>query len=369
MFTRRTDKALTILRREPFWSLLYNHGRVAKAQARQHGGLSPSFGWMITRYLRTYVGHSLTHGERRDIVLLQAGYLRDRLNRAFFLELDRPREALWLDQDERRYSIWLSADRGRHLEGDFVLTFKLEGAAIYTLAFSIGPNVVNPAGGGVAMLIGRVQGERGRFDDIRRATKALNGIAPAALLVSAAEGIALALNLAHICGVAGSEQLSRLKQGAEYFDYDRFWQSLSGREVGGWYQFEAPFLHKAPSQTAPHHRRRARQRRTFRDGIREDVRAAFLQRFARRERPPTTTVDQVLGWARWIDRRLVPSTGLITALACALFYWLWPNDLVPDQTRYGRVDDVAIVMALAVVSVRMMTAQRSPAPRPIRFDR
>jgi uncharacterized protein VirK/YbjX len=327
---------------------------------------------MITRYLRTYMGHSLTHGERRDIVLLQAGYLRDRLNRAFFLELERPREALWRDQHEGRHSIWLSADRGRHLEGDFILTFKVDDAAIYTLAFSIGPNVVNPAGGGVTMLIGRVQGERGRFDDIRAATKALNGIAPAALLVSAAEGIALALDLAHICGVAGSEQLSRLKQGAEYFDYDGFWQSLSGRRVGGWYQFEAPFLHKASSQTATHHRRRARQRRRFRDGIREDVRTVFLARFARAHRPSTLTADQVLRWARWIDQRLVPSTGLITALACALFYWLWPNDLVPDQSHYGRVDDVAILVALAALMVRVTAAQRTEARRTIqsrrRFD-
>ena len=359
MFLRRISKTLRILRAEVFWSLLLNHYRVTQAQIRQNGGLSPSAVWMSTRYLRTFMGRSLTHQVRRDIVILQAEQLRGSVNRCFFLELEQPRQALWRSEEEPCCSIWLSADLGRHLEGDFELAFKLDGVAIYTLSFSIGPNLANPAPGDVAMLVGRVQGKRGRFDDIRLATKALKGVSPPALLVSAAEGIALALNLSHICGVAASEQLSCSNQGAEYFDYDGFWESLSGRRIGGWYRFDAPFPHKPSSQTATHHRRRARQRRLFRDTVREEVRAAFVERFARQSPRSIPRLDRLPSRARWMDHWVLPSTGIIAGLALTTFYWIWPGDLIPDRTRYGRADDLAVVFAWAILSFRVVTTWRS----------
>jgi uncharacterized protein len=283
MVWQRINKIVVILQREPLWSLLYNHYRVTRAQVSQYWSWSPTSILATTRYLRNYVGQSLTHRTRRDIVNLQARYLRGRLRRSFFLELERPRHALWRYADAPCVAIWLSTAISRPYEGDFALTFKLDGIAIYRLSFSIGPNLASPATGGVAMLVGKVQGEHGRLADIRLATKLLKDISPASLLVSAAEGIALALNLPHLCGVASSEQLCQSRPGAEYFDYDSFWESLSGRRIGGWYQFDAPFLHKPPSQTATHHRRRARNRRLFRDAVREEVRVAFVERYARRE--------------------------------------------------------------------------------------
>jgi len=281
MLWQRFNKVIIILRRESIWSLLYNHYRVTRVQIGQYWPWSPTFILATTRYLRNYIGQSLTHRTRRDIVNLQAGYLRGRLRRSFFLELERPRRALWRSADAPRFAIWLSAGLSRPYEGDFALTFKLDGSAIYSLSFSIGPNLASPAAGGLALLVGKVQGERGRLADIRLATKLLKDISPASLLVSAAEGIALALNLSHLCGVAGSEQLCQSRPGAEYFDYDSFWESLSGRRIGDWYQFDVPFPHKPPLQTATHHRRRARNRRLFRDAVREEVRAAFVERFAR----------------------------------------------------------------------------------------
>ena len=362
MSRRRLDRVSKILRSEPPWSLLYNHGRVTWAQIRQNGGLSLPFVWTTTRYLKPYIGHSLTHGERRDIVMTQARHLREHARRSLFLELLRPRQPLWRSA-ERCYSIWLSADRSGHLEGDFDLTFKLDGAAIYTLSFSIGPNLADPAAGDVAMLVGRVQGERGRLEDIRLATKTLNGISPAALLVSAAEGIALALNLSHICGVSGAEQLSRQRPRAEYFDYDSFWESLSGRRIGGWYQFDAPFPHMPTSQTATHHRRRTRQRRLFKDAVRQEVRAAFAERFARPYGAPPPAVDRIPSWARWAQQWIRPSVGPVAALAFATFYWIWPSDLLPDTTRYGRIDDVAIALLCAILCYRTVAVRRARSRR------
>ena len=184
-------KLLIILGKEPAWRLLYNHGRVTWAHIRQPRGVSGMLIWPPTRYLRAYMGRTLTHQMRREIVLSQVTHLEAHVHRSFFIELAHPRDALWRHADERCCSIWLSANPGRHLEGDFDLVFQLDGVAIYSLSFSIGPNLAHPAAGEVAMLVGRVQGERGHFGDIRLATKALSDISPAALLVSAAEGIAL----------------------------------------------------------------------------------------------------------------------------------------------------------------------------------
>ena len=283
MSRQPVKKLLIILGKEPAWRLLHNHGRVTWAHIRQPRGVSGMLIWPPTRYLRAYMGRSLTHQMRREIVLSQAAHLEAHVHRSFFIELAHPRDALWRHADERCCSIWLSANPGRHLEGDFDLVFQLDGVTIYSLSFSIGPNLAHPAAGEVAMLVGRVQGERGHFGDIRLATKALSDSSPAALLVSAAEGIALALKLPHICGIASSEQLAQLKPGAEHFDYDGFWESLSGRRVGGWYQFDAPFAHKPPSETARHHRRRARRKRLFRDAVREAARTGFIERFMRQD--------------------------------------------------------------------------------------
>jgi uncharacterized protein VirK/YbjX len=316
---------------------------------------------MTTRYLRTYISRSLTHGERRDIVISQAEHLREHLHRSFLLELEQPRRPLWRSTDER-CSIWLSGDVKRYLEGDFVMTFKFDGIAIYNLSFSIGPNWADRAAGGVAMLVGRVQGERGRRDDIRLAAKALQGVSPAALLVSAAEGIALALKLSHIWGVAGSEQLCRSKPGAEYFDYDSFWDSLSGRRIDGWYQFDAPFADKPPSQTPARHRRRARKRRLLKDAIREEVRSAFVGRFARQNALSRTFVP-TLSWARLTHQWVLPGVSLLAIFAAPTLYWFWQDDLIPDQTRYGRVDDVAVAFACAFLGVRVVTAWRASLRR------
>jgi hypothetical protein len=320
---------------------------------------------MTTRYLRTYISRSLTHGERRDIVISQAEHLREHLHRSFYLELEQPRRALWHSTGER-CSIWISGDVRRYLEGDFVLTFKFDGIAIYNLSFSIGPNWADPAAGGVAMLVGRVQGERGRRDDIRLAAKAVQSVSPAALLVSAAEGIALALNLSHIWGVASSAQLCRSRPGAEYFDYDGFWDSLSGRRIDGWYQFDAPFAYKHPSQTPAHHRRRARQRRLFKDAVREDVRSTFVGRFARQNGLSRTFV-QTSSWARLTQQWILPAVSLIATFAVPTLYWFWQDDLIPDQTPYGRVDDVALAAACAFLGVRVVAAWRASLRRDSAF--
>jgi hypothetical protein len=51
--------------------------------------------------------------------------------------------------------------------------------------------------------------------------------------------------------------------------------------------------------------------------------------------------------------------AVVVPLAFAAFYWRWPSDLTPDQTRYGRADHVAVAFICAIFSLRVVTAWRA----------
>jgi len=54
--------------------------------------------------------------------------------------------------------------------------------------------------------------------------------------------------------------------------------------------------------------------------------------------------------------------GFAALLGFAVLYWAWPNDLVPDKSRYGRTDDVAVAFASAFAAARIVRYRpRSPA--------
>jgi uncharacterized membrane protein YkvA (DUF1232 family) len=47
--------------------------------------------------------------------------------------------------------------------------------------------------------------------------------------------------------------------------------------------------------------------------------------------------------------------GMLVPLALAALYWVWPNDLIPDQSPMGRVDDIAVAFLGACVAARAAT--------------
>jgi Sulfotransferase domain/Protein of unknown function (DUF1232) len=74
--------------------------------------------------------------------------------------------------------------------------------------------------------------------------------------------------------------------------------------------------------------------------------------------PERTALTPARRW--W--RRNAPRIGVrilapLALVACALAYWLWPNDLVPDTGFYGRLDDLSF-LALACVLAGRLTLYR-----------
>ena len=53
----------------------------------------------------------------------------------------------------------------------------------------------------------------------------------------------------------------------------------------------------------------------------------------------------------------------ITLIAAGILYWLWPNDLIPDDEPFGRVDDASFLIILSFLAGRV--SKRTPgAARP-----
>lgn len=43
---------------------------------------------------------------------------------------------------------------------------------------------------------------------------------------------------------------------------------------------------------------------------------------------------------------------MLGPLVLAVVYWIWPNDLIPDSVRFGRVDDIFVAIASACIAAR-----------------
>jgi uncharacterized protein VirK/YbjX len=179
--------------------------------------------------------------------------------------------------DAHAYAIILHSNRELDNEGEMILQFQSEGTSIYSLTFSIVPAEVF---GGVtndesAILISRMQGKAGKFEEMRLATKAMGEITPQMCLVAALQGVAGALGVRTVVGVAAANQLSFDDSESEMFDraYDRFFRSIGAAGPRrGFYFFEVPLPEKP---ITPGHRGRKQSKREFRKAVANAARVAW----------------------------------------------------------------------------------------------
>jgi hypothetical protein len=280
-FSRLRRRFRDLQQSESTVALLLNHLLAVRQLTRGRSGYltrhAPS---LTSKYAGPYLGISLNHVQRRRICLFHHAFLSERLNDDFFHEVVQPRAPIWsMEAGPRSHAIWLQLNRALGGEGDLSLIFATDGAPLCELSFTFGPS--RPGTDDAAMLIARIQGARGQLDAIRQATKDYHDVAPAHLLLAAAEGVAMALSVRKIRGVSNEEQLS--KAGPEKdgccFDYDAFWAALPGRWVDGWRELQAPIGHKPLAEISVDHRRRTLRKRRLKDAIRDHIAAAVTQRF------------------------------------------------------------------------------------------
>ena len=64
-------------------------------------------------------------------------------------------------------------------------------------------------------------------------------------------------------------------------------------------------------------------------------------------------------WSRDARPLAIRTAAPIALVATALAYWLWPTDLIPDASQFGRVDDVVCLIALCFLAGRLTVRQKS----------
>jgi uncharacterized protein VirK/YbjX len=232
----------------------------------------------LYRPYRRYLATSFTKKARRAALMHHYRYLLPRISAAFLPAVLSNRPQLWqkcigLDV----FDIRLSFTGELHSEGDLLLEFQENGAPLYCLSFTITPGSLAGSDAEDLILVARVQGVVGKFEAIRRATKACMDIVPPHLLTAAVQGISGALNIDVVAGIRNKEQLTGNIDADRnvYFDYDAFWRTYRGNETEKFYLISVPNREKPLSQISTAHRRRTRSKRKFKNEVAETTKAMF----------------------------------------------------------------------------------------------
>jgi len=258
----------------------WTHFKVASALSpRKLRPVARAAPLMMFKYLSDYLKTGFSRHERASILVRHYTVLRNRAPEEFFHAIVGEGLELWRKSfGENTYSIFLTFPRETDSEGDLALIFRAGATGIYTLSFTIGPGSIAGLDATNVMYVARVQGKGKALDRIRTATKDCLDIAPPALLLSAAEGIALDLKLERIIGISGHAQISaeRAAPRSLLTAYDEFWIALGGRRLDrDMYQLTVPLTEKPLQSIKRSHRSRVRRKRAFKKLVSEQVRAKF----------------------------------------------------------------------------------------------
>jgi len=229
---------------------------------------------VMFKYLGNYVALDLSRQERAAILIDHYAYLKERVHGDFFRSIIDGRLELWRQSvGAHLYRIGLAFSRTTHDEGDLSLIFEADQVDICTLSFTIGPGCVADLTCR-ALYISRVQGKGGRLHLIRAATKNCLEVAPAAMLLAAAEGIATALELSDLIGIGATTQISTglgSRQGMVKA-YDEFWMAAGGLKLArDMYHLPVPSFSKPIQSIKRNHRARTLRKREYKKLVTEQV--------------------------------------------------------------------------------------------------
>ena len=232
------------------------------------------------KYLSRYLAASFSRTTRLKTILNHYHFLAEKTTAAFFTALPQ-QPIIWRETwGDSSFAISLSFPRHVGFEGELSLNFYLDSTLLQVVSFVIVPGHVVGAAGAQALLIGQVQGTRSNAALLKQATKTLHDIAPAALLVNAAYGIAEALGISHAAGVSTAEQLSHGTGSS--FDYNGFWQQFGGQPtVHNLFLLDIPAAEKPIAEVKANHRARTLRKRQYKQQLRAAMathfRSAFLK--------------------------------------------------------------------------------------------
>jgi uncharacterized protein VirK/YbjX len=182
-----------------------------------------------------------------------------------------------------RFAFSMGLPRIWDKEGELSLNLHLDGVVVFVLSFTIVPGWIVQSQAADVLLISRIQGVYGCFNEIRRLTRALHDVGPAALLLAAFYGFAAALGIGEFAAVSATRQSSYTEElSALYIDaYDNFFIGLGlVMNDSGFFLSPIPHQDKPLSSIKQGHKLRTREKRAFKHRIAQAVCLALQHEIA-----------------------------------------------------------------------------------------
>jgi uncharacterized protein VirK/YbjX len=203
---------------------------------------------------------SFIHHYRRLSDLLPEELLAQILLEDFLLDEIR--------EGDDRFTVRMGLSRPWDDEGELSLNFEVNGELVFVLSFTIVPGWVVHSEAQEVILISRLQGVKGSYDEIRRATRAMCDVAPPALLFAALCGVAEAFGIQAMAGITAA-----MKPEFHFYEgeaahihqaYDGFFTELgAAKGLAGFYLAPMPPQEKPMTSIKQGHKIRTRNKRAL----------------------------------------------------------------------------------------------------------
>jgi len=235
------------------------------------------------RYLAPYLARRFDRNSRLDVIANHYRYLSNCVAPHALVRIYNESPVIWEECiDGQSFGITLSFPKENDYEGDFCLSFQAGAVSLYSIFLTILCGRSINLQSDHVLLISVIQGAVGKIDSIRQATKVCHGSAPVYLLLTAAEALALSLDIHTIVGISGEQQIAKANKtdGHRFFDYDGFWMDFTGAMTkGDFYPVSVPFPEKPLAALKSNRRSRALCRRGLKNQIFHQTQAWLRNNF------------------------------------------------------------------------------------------
>jgi uncharacterized protein VirK/YbjX len=185
-------------------------------------------------------------------------------------------------EGNNRFTIKLALSRPWDYEGELSLNLEVNGRFVFVLSFTIVPGWVVQSDSKEAVLISRIQGVKGCYDDIQLATKVMGDVAPPAILFAALCGFADAFGFDAMAGINATMKPEwHLCDGEqEHIEqaYDGFFSELgAAKGSGDFFLSQLPPPEKPMALIKRGHKTRTRAKRALKREIARRVSALLRE--------------------------------------------------------------------------------------------
>jgi uncharacterized protein len=226
------------------------------------------------------LARSLTWAQRASCHLHHYGFLHAIFLPPFLRQVLNSQVRLFERTEHgHTFVIDMAAALDGYVEGELRLSFLADGVEIFDLSFTFISGSVVGSQAQNAILISCIQGTWGAQPVIAAAAKALQGVSPQALLVSAIEGIAQAVGIPVVASVSAFNQSTYTESVKPILQqrYDEFFDAWGATLLNpGFYCLPVPFPRKPMHLVRLDHRPRSRKRRALKSFVAEQARLALL---------------------------------------------------------------------------------------------